>query len=125
MLPFAAALGPTMNDDIPLDANGPAYTASEERHGVPLDYVGDKLGSAIYELHNFAVNHPQQRTELIGPMYYMLVAHLALHNMLAKANDRTLPTRLLEGTYEDLRSWLAVVEREGDVAGLAGLGSHE
>jgi hypothetical protein len=40
MLRFAAALGQTMNDDdIPLDANGPAYTSSQERHGVPLDYL--------------------------------------------------------------------------------------
>lgn len=73
------------DDDIPLDANGPAYTATQERHGVPLVYVGEKLGSAIYELHKFAVNHPQERAELIGPMYYLLVAHLALHNMLGKA----------------------------------------
>ncbi|HET8746785.1 MAG TPA: hypothetical protein VFM98_14355 [Ramlibacter sp.] len=110
-----------MNDDIPLDANGPAYTSSQERHGIPLDYVGDKLGTAIEELHRFALKHPQHRGELIAPMYYMLVAHLGLHNMLAKANDRTLASRLLEGTSDDLRSWLAVIQREGDVAGLAGL----
>lgn len=125
MLRFAAAPVPTMNDDeLPLDANGPAYTASQQRHGVPLDYVGEKLSSAIYELHKFAVSHPHQRPELTGPMYYLLVAHLALHNMRAKANDRTLAARLLAGTYEDLRSWLGVVEREGDVAGLAGLDPH-
>lgn len=109
------------DDDIPLDANGPAYTSSQERHGVPLDYVGDKLGTAIEELHRFALNHPQQRGELVAPMYCMPVAHLGLHNMLAKANDRTLASRLLEGTSDELRSWLAVIQREGDVAGLAGL----
>jgi hypothetical protein len=109
------------NEDIPLDANGPAYTSSQERHGVPLNYVGEKLGSAIEELHRFAANHPQQRADLIAPMYYLLVAHLGLHNMLAKANDRTLASRLLQGTSDELRSWLAIIEREGDVAGLAGL----
>lgn len=109
------------DDDIPLDANGPAYTSSQKRHGVPLDYVGEKLSSAIEELHRFAANHPQQRADLIAPMYYLLVAHLGLHNMLAKANDRTLASRLLQGTSDELRSWLAVIEREGDVAGLAGL----
>jgi hypothetical protein len=109
------------NDDLPLDANGPAYTSSQERHGVPLSYVGEKLGSAIEELHRFAANHPQQRGDLVAPMYYMLVAHLGLHNMLAKANDRTLASRLLQGTSDELRAWLAVIEREGDVAGLVGL----
>ena len=54
-------------------------------------------------------------------MYYMLVAHLGLHNMLAKANDRSLTTRLLEASEAELRSWLSVIEREGDVAGLADL----
>ena len=34
-------------DDFPLNANGPAYTARQERHGVPLAYVGGKLGNAI------------------------------------------------------------------------------
>lgn len=111
-----------MNDDeIPLDANGPAYTSSQQRHGVPLDYVGEKLDSAIVELHRFALDHPQQRNELIAPMHYMLVAHLALHNMLAKANDRTLVARLVNGTSDELRAWLALIAREGDVAGLAEL----
>lgn len=87
-----------MNDHIPLDADGPAYTSSQERYGVPLDY-SDKLATAIEELHRFALNHPQERGELVAPMYYALVAHLGLHNMLAKANDlsclrsSTLPCR--------------------------------
>jgi len=49
------------------------------------------------------------------------VAHLGLHNMLVKANDRSLPTRLLAASTEELDAWLAVIEREGDVAGLAGI----
>lgn len=44
-----------MNDDeIPLDANGPAYTASQQRLGVPLDHVGERLSSAIYEPRSFS-----------------------------------------------------------------------
>ena len=54
-------------------------------------------------------------------MYFMLVAHLGLHNMLGKANDRTLAPRLLNGSSKKLRSWLALVAREGDVHGLATL----
>ena len=41
--------------------------------------------------------------------------------MLAKANDRSLPARLLNASDDELRAWLAVIQREGDVAGLAGL----
>lgn len=39
--------------------------------------------------------------------------------MLAKANDRSLTARLLEASEAELRAWLSVIEREGDVAGLA------
>lgn len=112
------------DDDMPLDANGPAYTTAQSRRGVPLEYVGDKLARAIEELHRYARKHPVQQQELYGSMYYLLVAHLGLHSMLAKANDRSLPARLLAASTEELDAWLAVIEREGDVAGLAGLDQH-
>jgi hypothetical protein len=108
-------------DDFPLDANGPAYTTRQERNGVPLSYVGEKLGHAIEELHRYARHHPDRQQALLAPMHYLLVAHLGLHNMLAKANDRSLALRLLAGSEAGLQAWLALVEREGDVAGLAGL----
>jgi hypothetical protein len=110
-----------MSDDVPLDANGPAYISCQEREGVPLTYVGEKLGRAIEELHRYARDHPDQREALQATMYFLLVSHLALHNMLAKANDRSLATRLLAATDDELRAWLQVIEREGDVRGLAGL----
>jgi hypothetical protein len=103
-------------EDFPLDANGPAYTASQQRHGVPLDYVGGKLASAIEDLHRFAINHPEYRRELIAPMYHSIVAYLALHNMLAKANDRSLVPRLLDASTDELHNWLAFVRREGNVS---------
>jgi hypothetical protein len=109
------------DDDIPLDANGPAYTSLQERQGVPLTYVGEKLGRAIEELHRYGRNHPDRHGELLPSMYFLLVAHLGLHNMLAKANDRSLAARLLKASDDELRAWLALIEREGDVAGLAGL----
>ncbi|CAE6874101.1 hypothetical protein R69746_08650 [Paraburkholderia aspalathi] len=55
-------------------------------------------------------------------MYYLLVAHLGLHNMLGKANDHTLADRLLNGSSQHLETWLRLVDREGDVRGLAELG---
>jgi hypothetical protein len=109
------------DDDFPLDANGPAYTSRQERDGVPLAYVGEKLGRAIEELHRYAANHPDQRGALQHTMYFLLVAHLGLHNMLAKTADRTLPLRLLGGSRDQLDAWLELIEREGDVQGLAGL----
>jgi len=109
------------DDGFDLSANGPAYTAGEHRHGVPLSYIGEKLGSAIEELHRYALHHPQARDDLQPPMYYLLVAQLGLHNMLGKANDRSLTKRLLNGSAEELQTWLRLVEREGDVEGLAGL----
>ena len=112
------------DDDMPLDANGPAYTAAQSRDGVPLEYVGDKLARAIEELHRYAQKHPDQHHELQAPMHYLLVAHLGLHNMLATANDRSLPLRLLSARSAELDAWLAIIEREGDVAGIAGLDQH-
>ena len=56
-------------DDFPRDADGPAYTQAESRHGV-----------------------------------------------LAKASDRTLDDRLIVATPGELDAWIALVERQGDVA---------
>lgn len=108
-------------EDFPLSANGPAYTKTEGRHGVPLEYVGDKLGTAIEEINRVARRHPPLRRELAAPMHYAVVAFLGLHNMLGKANDRTLVDRLLDATPDELDAWIALVLRDGDVAGLAGL----
>ena len=46
---------------LPLNANGPAYTSSEARHGVPLDCVAEKLGTAIEDLHRYGRQHPPAR----------------------------------------------------------------
>lgn len=108
-----------MNDDLPLSSNGPAYTIQQARQGVPLSYVGGKLANAIEELNCYARQHPEHRDGLLAAMHYSLVAYLGLHNMLAKANDRTLAPRMLCASREELDLWLALVEREGAVEGLA------
>ena len=43
---------------LPLNANGPAYTSRQARQGVPLDYVAEKLGTAIEDLHRYGRHHP-------------------------------------------------------------------
>jgi hypothetical protein len=107
--------------DLPLNANGPAYTLRQDRHGVPLSYVSEKLGRAIEELHRYAQHHQGERDEIRAAMYYLLVAHLGLHNMLGAANDHTLADRLLNSSSRDLQAWLRLVDRDGDVRGLAEL----
>ncbi|MFM0515410.1 hypothetical protein [Paraburkholderia sp. RL17-373-BIF-A] len=42
--------------------------------------------------------------------------------MLGKANDHTLADRLPNGSSQNLQTWLRLVDREGDVRGLAELG---
>lgn len=105
-------------DSVTLSANGPAYEKGEERHGVPLDYVADKLGNAILELHSFARNNPDLADDLHGTMYYQLVAFLALNNMLGAANDRALTGRLLGSTRVEVERWINLVHRQGDVSGI-------
>ena len=109
------------DDDLPVKSNGPAYTVQQAREGVPLSYVGNKLSHAIEELNRHARQHPEQGDGLLATMHHLLVAYLGLHNMLAKANDRTLSTRMLNATPEELVLWLKLVQREGDVQGLAGV----
>jgi hypothetical protein len=104
---------------LPLNANGQAYTSCQYRHGIPLPYVGKKLRCAIEDLHRHAQSCQSKRNELGMTMHYLLAAYLGLHNMLAKANDPTLVDRLLDGSRETLQKWLNLVEREGDVYGVA------
>ena len=106
------------NSGIPLSANGAAYTRREGRHGVPLDYVGEKLASSIQELHTLARRNPEQRADFVPTMYYLLVSYLALNNMLGKADDRGLPERLLAIDHDELSSWLEFVRDQGDVLGI-------
>jgi hypothetical protein len=112
---------PDEPDDLglPLNANGPAYTSSQARHGVPLDYVGEKLGTAIEDLHRYGRQHPTARDELMPAMYHLLVAYLGLHNMLGAANDHQLAPRLFARSTTELDAWLGLVSRQGDVLGFA------
>lgn len=108
-----------------LNANGPAYTSHQDRYGVPLDHAAEKLASAIEGLHRFGQDHAGSRAALLPTMHYALVAHLGLHNMLGKAGDRTLASRLLNGSSKELHAWLQVICREGDVRGLATLNADD
>ena len=114
---------PDQPDDpgLPLDANGPAYTSHEVRHGVPLSYVAEKLRLAIEDLHRYGRQHPAAHEGLMEAMYHQLIAYLGLHNMLSAAGDRSLTPRLFAGSGAELDAWLRLVEHEGDVLGIAAL----
>lgn len=108
---------------LPLNANGQAYTSRQYRDGIPLSYVAQKLRCGIEDLHRYAQSCPNGCNDLRLAMYYLLAAHLGLHNMLGKANDPALVDRLLDGSSHKLQKWLCLVEREGDVHGVAELES--
>lgn len=111
---------PNDPDDLglPLNANGAAYMSSQARHGVPLDYVAEKLGTAIEDLHRYGRQHPPAREGLMPAMYHLLVAYLGLHNMLGAANDHQLAPRLFSSSTKELDAWLRLVSRQGDVLGV-------
>jgi hypothetical protein len=125
-------------DDLVTDPNGPAYERTEERTGPPLDYVAEKLGHCLHALHGQhravaqlpadlptpgkAAGKPQPLKEsLLSPgryaFHYGVVAFLALHNILALANDHGLEDRLLGMSDEEFEAWMERIREEGSVTG--------
>lgn len=117
--------------------NGIAYTEFETRNGPPLEYVGEKIGSALSQLHkllgalsNFQKNgylcvdassEPDAAERLydIGceAFGYQVIGYLALHNRLGLASEARLIERLLEMDGESFDSWSYSVSSEGSVFG--------
>ncbi len=121
-----------MNTDLPLSSNGPAYRKTEEREGVPLDYVAEKLAVALRSLHQHARDLVQALPKEVAEsdqsdrlpirvydaLHKLVVAFLALHNMLASAGNPALVARLLAKSPEELSIWIDTVERGGSVSGI-------
>jgi hypothetical protein len=109
-----------MDDEFPLDANGPAYTSRQEREGVPLAYVAEKLGRAIEELHRYARSHSDRHGDLLASMtcWWRI---WACTTCWPRPTTGRWAARLLNTSEDELRTWLALIEREGDFAGLTGL----
>lgn len=123
--------------DILGDSNGPAYRKTEERTGPPLEYVGEKLESALLACHDLlhltqerdGQPQPAQGEVVTGPrgqadrllatamlaFHYALVSYLALYNMLHLANVPGLPERLAATGHTQFREWLSRVTAEGSV----------
>ena len=115
-------------DDLFRDPNGPAYQIQQARVGPPLEYVAQKLGAALGDLHRAAqaAGSPKGTDEgasglgrdLRLAFLHALVAYLALGNMLALAEDPgALTERLLRSTREEFDAWLRHVEQGSSVTG--------
>lgn len=121
-----------MDFDLPLSSNGPAYRRTEQREGVPLDYVAEKLRDALDALHAHIrlVLDPSGSQyidykaidalplEIHEALHKTVVAFLALHNMLAYASDHHLTRRLLCKNAGEFELWADAVERGGSVYGI-------
>lgn len=111
-------------DDLFRDPNGPAYQQRQTRVGPPLEYVAEKLGTALTDLHRAAqvrgaaIEVSGEGHDLRSAFLHVLVAYLALGNMLALAEDAgELTERLLESTRGEFDAWLRHVERGSSVTG--------
>ena len=121
--------------------NGSAYTTTETRNGVPIDYVGEKLRRAVEAAHDNLRNikrfvpddlsaAPQFQeyaprgvkndlllSSAISAFDYSLNAYLALHNMLGTMQNRSIIEELEKKNFEELQQWLNTIESEGTVLG--------
>jgi hypothetical protein len=118
-------------EDLFRDPNGPAYQTQQTRVGPPLEYVAQKLGTALGDLHRAAqtaqaagaTKATDEEASGLGrdlrlAFLHALVAYLALGNMLALAEDPgALTERLLGSTREEFDAWLRHVEQGSSVTG--------
>lgn len=111
-------------DDLFRDPNGPAYQQRQTRVGPPLEYVAEKLDTALTELHRAAkarsgvIDDSREGHDLRSAFMHALVAYLALGNMLALAEDPgALTERLLAFTHEEFDAWLRHVAQGSSVTG--------
>ena len=107
--------------------NGSVYQKSESRYGAPLDYVGEKLHSAV--IH--AAVHCRDLQESIpqdwnnenleryssATLGYALQAFVLLYNQGALYRGEETVKMALAMRHSELDSWLGDVARRGSVLG--------
>ncbi len=115
-------------DDVEFrDPNDGAFVKREERVGPPLHYVAEKLRRTLETLHSLhgaisthLSNHPAQdplHAASEHALHKGLTSFLALHNLLAVANDPGLTARLLSYDYQEFKEWLERIEDQGSITG--------
>ena len=118
-------------DDWFRGSNDEAYEKIEERTGVPLDYVAEKLRKSVEASHQVlaAVRRVDQeppkgeepeislRLHASLAFQYGITSYLALMNMLALANDSDVFERLAHYSKEEFKDWLERIHQQGSVTG--------
>lgn len=124
-----------------MSCDWPPIVATETRTGHPLDYVGGKLAMSLSKCHDlYRVIREEEvlesRSPHIKPEYRemvpfkselesgcqqtfwdVLIAFLALHNMLRIADEADISKRLLNMDSRDFQKWLDNIYHEGSVTG--------
>ena len=117
-----------VDDGLPGPPNDGAYEADELRTGPPLSYVAEKFRHCLEGLHGAigkietAAKADADLDELIGfqakyAFHAAIVGYLALHNMLALANEHDLDDRLLAYSRDEFKEWLDRIDQAGSVTG--------
>jgi hypothetical protein len=127
-------------DDLFTPPNAGAYERREIRDGTPLDYVGEKLGTAVkfayrtyahiekYVPDDLAIPQRAEGTGfsvkvdgLLSPAFTTFraatTAFLALHNMLGLIQEQAKFDALLQLDSGEFDAWVERIEREGSVTG--------
>jgi hypothetical protein len=110
-------------EDVFGEPNGPAYEAKEQRRGVPLSYVAEKLRTTLTTLHSSIAalpdptmipNDTNERFALYGlraSFELGITSYLALSNMLGGLREQKLSDRLLTYGRGEFAEWLDRIDR--------------
>jgi hypothetical protein len=95
--------------------NAGAFEQTETRTGPPLEYVAEKFRSALEGLHEWR----RSDSSLSAQTAFRngVVGFLALHNLLAYANDDALLARLGAVPPGEFRDWLDGIQDRGSITG--------
>jgi hypothetical protein len=109
-------------DDIYVPPNADGYERREVRDGMPLEYVGEKLGLAVRAVHKQSRQSRQGEASSIdaasyGAFHYTVTAFVALYNMLGLVAEPDRIAQLLELDEDDFDAWVGNVEQQGSVTG--------
>ena len=116
------------DDVLPGPPNDGAYEEQELRSGPPLSYVAEKFRHCLEGLHGAigkmetAAKLEADQNELIGfqakyAFHSAVVGYLALHNMLALANEHDISERLLRYTKDGFFERPDRIDAGGSVTG--------
>lgn len=126
-------MSPDESNDFLRPPNDGAYETEEVRTGPPLDYVAEKFRRCLEGLHGAireiqSGSQPDATTGDGGQaesvpyqaryaFHSAIVGYLALHNLLALANQDDLDERLLTHSRDEFSDWLDRIKQAGSLTG--------